>query len=182
MNDRIDPIRVETERLSNDHTALNRPATLSDRVRSLRLENPSVPRGSRFGWLPWVLCIVFLLAGAAGGFMGAGIAKFQPAKASTGATDGAKADSGDVVLEAKGYIIPSRTYQVSPKVSGMVQEHVIEKEGDFFEEGAVLAKLEDVDYKADRDHAQFTLANAQERLAQLQKELPEEIEKAKCEL
>src|SRR5260370_42679301 len=129
MNDRIDPIRVETERLSNDHTAINRPATLSDRVRSLRLENPSVPRGSRFGWLPWVLCPVFLLAGAAGGLLGAGVLKFQPTKSPTGPTDATKAGPGDVVLEAKGHIIPSRTYESFPKVRGMMRLQDIQQEG-----------------------------------------------------
>ncbi len=46
----------------------------------------------------------------------------------------------------------------------------------------MLAVLESVDYEADADHAREALKNAEERLAQLRKELPEEIEKAKCEL
>jgi Multidrug resistance efflux pump len=108
--------------------------------------------------------------------------RFRPTEKPAAVDDAGKAGSGDVVLEAKGYIIPSRTYQVSPKVAGMVEKLYIEKEGDRFKEGDKLAILEDVDYTADRDHSSATLKNAQERLAQLRKELPEEIEKAKAEL
>ena len=43
-----------------------------------------------------------------------------------------------------------------------------------------LAEIEDVDYRAEFDHARSTLNNAQERLAQLKKELPEEIKKAQA--
>src|SRR5207248_2631071 len=110
---------------------------------------------------------------------GGNLSKYMPApKATTAPTDIVKAGSGDVVLEAKGYIIPSRTYQVSPKVSGMVMKLNIKKEGDFFEKGKILAQLEDVDYEADAEHARQSLKTAQERLAQLRKELPEEIKKA----
>ena len=182
MSERIDPIGVQVGNPTNDHPAQSRPATLSDRIRSLRLENPATARGSRFGWLPWILCVVFLIAGSAGGFLAAGAVKLQPPKPPPGPSDATKADSGDVVLEAKGYIIPSRTYQVSPKISGMVQILKIEKEGDFFHEGDVLAELEDVDYKADYDHALHALKNARNRLSQLESELPEEIKKAACEL
>jgi HlyD family secretion protein len=183
MNDRIDPIRAETERLSNDHPGASRPATLSDRVRSLRLENPPATRGSRFGWLPWVLCAVFALLA-----IGFGVQAFTPAgafgppKKPAAPDDAAKAGSGDVVLEAKGYIIPSRTYQVSPKVSGMVKKLYIQKEGDFFHKGEPLAELETDDYGYDVDHAGETLKNAQARWEQLKKELPEEIKKAAAEL
>jgi HlyD family secretion protein len=182
MSDRIDPIGVQAGNPTNDHPAHSGPATLSDRIRSLRLENPAAARGSRFGWLPWILCIVFLIAGAGGGFLAAGVLKLQPPKPPPGPTDATRADSGDVVLEAKGYIIPSRTYQVSPKVSGMVEKLYIQKEGDFFKKGDILAKLEDVDYDCDAKHAAQTFKNAQERLAQLRKELPEEIQKAEFEL
>jgi HlyD family secretion protein len=183
MSDRIDPIGVQAGNPSNDHPAQSGAATLSDRVRSLRLANPATVRGSRFGWLPWVMCVFCLLVGAAVGLGGSGLMKFLPApKPPAGPTDAAKADSGDVVLEAKGYIIPSRTYQVSPKISGMVEQLFIDKEGDFVYKGEILAILEDVDYKADRDHAQQTLNNARERLSQLNKELPREIDKAEFEL
>jgi HlyD family secretion protein len=183
MSDHLDQNRVQTDNLAEGRNAVATPPTLSDRVKSLRLANPPASRGSRFGWLPWILCVVFLFIGAAVGIAGGNLLKFLPApKPPTTAPDAVKAGSGDVVLEAKGYIIPSRTYQVSPKVSGMVEKLYIQKEGDYFHKGDKLAILESVDYQADVDHAKCTLTNAQQRLAQLRKELPEEIKKAESEL
>jgi HlyD family secretion protein len=182
MSDHLDHNRL-TDNLAEGRNAVAAPPTLSDRVKSLRLANPQASRGSRFGWLPWILCVVFLIVGAAVGVASSNLMKLIPAqKPPTPPSDSAKADSGDVILEAKGYIIPSRTYQVSPKVSGMVEKLFIEHEGDFFKKDAPLAILESVDYQADLDHAKGTLANAVQRLAQLRKELPEEIKKAESEL
>jgi hypothetical protein len=148
MSEHLDHNRVQNETLPSEPSVNARPLNLSDRIRSLRLENPAATRGSRFGWLPWVLCGVFALLAIGFGFQAyvpAGV--FGPPKKPAAADDAGKAGSGDVVLEAKGYIIPSRTYQVSPKVSGMVEKLTIQKEGDFFKKGQVLAKLENVDYR-----------------------------------
>jgi multidrug resistance efflux pump len=182
MSEHLDHNRLQTDNLPDNRNATARPTALSDRVRSLRLENPPAVRGGRFGWLPWVLCGIFALLAA-----GFGVTAFVPldkfAAAKKPATDdAAKADSGDVVLEQKGYIIPSRTYQVSPKFAGMVEKLYIQKEGDFFKKGAVLAEIENVDYDCDAKHAKWALTNARERLGQLRKELPEEIKKAEYEL
>jgi HlyD family secretion protein len=183
MSDHLDHNRLQTDNLAEVRNAVATPPTLSDRVKSLRLANPQASRGSRFGWLPWVLCVVFLIVGAAAGLGSSSLLKFLPAqKAPAAPVESTKAESGDVVLENKGYIIPSRTYQVSPKVSGMVEKLYIQKEGDYFHKGDKLAILESVDYKADVDHTKSTLAIAEQRLAQLKKELPEEIKKAEYEL
>src|ERR1700730_15488010 len=113
MSEPVDNNSVQSETVSGERNATPRLSSLSDRVRSLRLQNPSTARGSRLRFLPWVLCGVFLFVGAAAGVMGAGLLQFLPsAKSPAGATETAKAGSGDVVLEQKGYIIPSRTYQV----------------------------------------------------------------------
>jgi HlyD family secretion protein len=183
MSDHLDHNRVQTDNLVEGRNAVATPPTLSDRVKSLRLANPPASRGSRFGVLTCVLCIVFLIVGAAVGLASANLMKFLPApKPPVVPTDTTKADSGDVVLEAKGYIIPSRTFQVSPKVGGMVEKLYIEKEGDKFEKDAPLAELETFDYERDRRHAEYAYNGACERLAQLKKELPEEIKKAESEL
>src|SRR5438445_6258778 len=121
MSETVDNNSVQSETVTGDRNATPRLSSLSDRVRSLRLQNPSTGRGSRLRFLPWVLCVVFLFVGAAVGVLGAGALQFLPnAKPATGPVETAKAGSGDVVLEQKGYIIPSRTYQISPKVGGMV--------------------------------------------------------------
>jgi multidrug resistance efflux pump len=183
MSEHQEHNRLQTDTVSDNLSTNTRPIALSDRVRSLRLENPPNARRSRFfGWLPWVLCGLFALLTASFGVKAfVPLDKLAPPK-KPAADDAPVAGSGDVVLEQKGYIIPSRTYQVSPKVAGMVQVLKIKKEGDNFKAGDTLAILETVDYQADVDHWEWTLQNAKDRLAQLRIELPQEIHKADYEL
>jgi HlyD family secretion protein len=179
--------------VDNNHTApaptSDRPASLSERVRSLRLpEHVSKPRPKTSSTLPWVLCALFALSTA-----GLGVYAFTPrtADAPSDSTEGSatklstgsasQASSGDVALESKGYIIPAHQIQVSPKVSGMVTELYIE-EGKWFEKGQVLAELEDIDYKADADRAQATLEMAKNRLMELQRNQPDEIRQAEADM
>src|SRR5437763_14188445 len=95
------------------------PGTLSERVRSLRLgARPPEGRSPR---LPWVVCLLLLGSTVAFGYQafrkprtddGAGKGQAEPA--------GKTADSADVVLQAKGYIIPAHQIQVSPLVGGRI--------------------------------------------------------------
>jgi multidrug resistance efflux pump len=111
--------------------------------------------------------------------------------------DAAIASSGDVGLESKGYIIPLHQIQVSPKVSGLIvnlrirdaQGKPIKDENGnelFLEEGSrvkkdwILAELEDIDYKADRDHAQAALEEARQNLLELTEFREKEIEQMKA--
>jgi multidrug resistance efflux pump len=153
---------------SDGRLSAGAPPTLTDRVRALRL-GPQVsaarPRGNR---LPWILCVVLLLLSLAFGYRAftAGSPGSKPDSAAAGPTGSeAVADSGDVVLESKGYIIPVHQIQVSPKVGGMVEELLFE-EGDRVKEGQVLARLETTDYKADYDHAAEQVRVAQAALEQ----------------
>ena len=168
--------------------------TLSDRVRGLRLPTAS-EGGNRTTWLPWTLC---LLLGVSTGVLawkafapGQGAAASgKPADAAaSGTKTGEVAASGDVALEAKGNIIPAHQIQVSPKVSGMVEELYIE-EGRQFKQGETLAVLEKQNYQyaVDRARANLERARAQmEAARQRRDELqagnrPEEIAAAKASL
>jgi multidrug resistance efflux pump len=93
------------------------------------------------------------------------------------------ADSGEVILESKVYVIAAHQVQVSPKVAGMIVwlDPKFE-EGQRFEKNAVLAMLETDDYEADRNHAQSALAMARERLAELERSWPLEIQQALARL
>jgi multidrug resistance efflux pump len=159
-SDNHDPVRA------SGRTAADAPATLTDRVRALRLPaqvNASRPRGGR---LPWILCGVLLLVALAFGykaFMVGGSAAGAAAQPVTPTGSLAVADSGDVVLESKGYIIPAHQIQVSPKVGGMVFD-LFFKEGDKVAKDFVLAELEKDDYEADRDHAQKQVEVAQAQI------------------
>lgn len=89
---------------------------------------------------------------------------------------------GDVVLEAKGYIVPAHQILVSPKVSGMVIELRIE-EGRRVKKGDVLAVLENTEYAADYERAKATARLMREKLRELENgNRPEEILQAEAEL
>ena len=115
----------------------NGSATLRDRVRSLQLsERGAAGKGASFAAvaLPWGLC--FILAGVAAAFgyyayvvapthaadakASDDAAQKTPKDGSPAALTSDVASSGDVALEAKGYIIPVHQIQVSPKVAGML--------------------------------------------------------------
>jgi multidrug resistance efflux pump len=105
-----------------------------------------------------------------------------PAAGLPSARTAAVASSGDVVLEAKGYIIPSQQILVSPLVNGRILNLSIE-EGRRVEKGEVLAEIETTEYAADLARAQALLAVAKARLDELQAgNRPEEIAAAKAEL
>jgi multidrug resistance efflux pump len=139
-------------------------ATLRDRVRSLRLDNRPAPAPAARGKaLPWALCVILLvmtLAFAYRAYRGgaSGGEADEKGAGGKGAQAGEVARTGEVVLQAKGYVVAVHPVQVSPKVGGMlVWVHPNLEEGRIFKEGQQLARIEDVDYKAERDQAKYTL-------------------------
>lgn len=90
--------------------------------------------------------------------------------------------AGSIVLESKGYLIPTRQILVSPKVTGMVESLDIE-EGRRVAKGDVLAQLENVEYLRDVERATALLELAQAQLLELETgSRPEEIGQAEAEL
>lgn len=176
-----------------------RPVSLSERVRSLRLPDRTAGPSRRTRWLPWLLCALLgastawlayrtvtpapdAAAPAAPAAASKPAAGDAPAVPTPAGAEPAVASSGEVVLESKGYLVPVHQIQVSPKVSGMVMRLNFE-EGQRVKKGDVLAELEDVDYRSDRDRAKATLAASRQRLLELERgNRPEEIESTRAEL
>ena len=148
----------------------NGSATLRDRVRSLRLaERGGGGGGASFPArvLPWGLCLILAGVAAAFGYYAYAVAPNRAASAaqvddqakaakdeSPSAASAALASSGEVALEAKGYIIPVHQIQVSPKVSGMlidVNKDLIE--GALFHKDDELATIETKNYDLQLAHA-----------------------------
>jgi multidrug resistance efflux pump len=167
MSDHRDK-RVNADGVAGGPAPAAPPATLADRVRSLRLPSQTVAAPARASRLPWVLVAVLLLTSLLLGYKaftaGGGAARSAEPVKPTGDTD-AVAGSGDVVLESKGYIIPAHQIQVSPKVGGMVTELNIE-EGKRVKAGDILAKIETDNYLADRDHAEAAVKVAEAQIEQ----------------
>src|SRR5262245_45289023 len=150
-----------------------RPGTLSDRVRSLRLGDRSGGGGSR---MPWVLCLLLLGSTVAFGYQAFRRSQGDETAEKLGTPDpsaGKQADSKDVALQAKGYIIPAHQIQVTPEVAGKIEWlHPDFEEGRRFETWMVLARLKTIDYRADLARAKASLAMAEKNLAQLEFQTP----------
>ncbi|MGA3024308.1 MAG: efflux RND transporter periplasmic adaptor subunit [Bryobacteraceae bacterium] len=97
------------------------------------------------------------------------------------ATSGA-GSSDPVILNATGYIIAAHTIDVAAKVVGKVAWIGVDK-GDRVQQGQVLVRLEDEEYRAHLLEAQGQLDNLKARLVELENgSRPEEIAKAKADV
>jgi multidrug resistance efflux pump len=172
-----------------------RNGELVNRVQQLRLNNQLGAdrggRGSRAGWLPWILCLVMAAAWAGVGIRSyrapqpeAGPVAAGPQQASSAATAGTTtptAAAGTIQLEVKGYLVPAQQIAVSPiEVAGRIIElNVVE--GKLFNKGDVLARIEDVSYQGQFAETKASLAAAQQRLAAAEQRLagllPESVRK-----
>jgi HlyD family secretion protein len=147
---------------------------LTQRVRSLRLPQQSAA-GSGGHRLLWALCLLLAGSTAVLGYLLYVRPKMPEAAKETAsqgiaptgslpASSAAMASSGEFALESKGYIIPAHQILVSPKVNGMVVElRIIESQR--VRKGETLAKLEDTEFRTDRDRSKANLGQAKVRLA-----------------
>jgi RND family efflux transporter MFP subunit len=124
----------------------------SELLKELRIDRDPRPRRVRGRWL--VGAVVALLAVAAGTWLV--WARVTPPTVRTVAARAATTAGGaGSVLDASGYVTARRQATVSAKITGKVTEVLIE-EGQRVAEGAVLARLDDTEARA-----QLTLARAQ---------------------
>jgi multidrug efflux pump subunit AcrA (membrane-fusion protein) len=170
--------------LNSSQPVSKNQASLEERVKSLKIssspETESMPKSTIFAW---GLCLIMMIVA---GLMAWRSYKMTPTGTDSvqqklpsqinklSGTDTVKAGSEksspapsipgkeNIVLEAKGYIIPMHQIQVSPKVPGMIEKLYVE-EGKRVKKGDVLAILESVDYKADFDKAKAVLQAANQR-------------------
>jgi len=98
------------------------------------------------------------------------------------ASAGDAARSGDVILNATGYIVAAHKIELAAKVVGKVAWIGVEK-ADLVKKDQELVRLEDDEYRAQLQQAKGTLANLQANLARaINGSRPEEIAKAKADL
>ena len=164
----------------------NGQPSLGDRVRSLRLKPPGPKYKPPSTWLPWGLtAIALVLAGA----FGWRAYRLAPADAGTGTEDRGSlvesrdaktvdprssiadpqpASPGEVVLDAKGYIIAAHQIQLSPQGVGgeIIWLDPEFKEGAVYKKGDSLAELDPVIYAAQVKSAQAMLRVAEVNLQQ----------------
>ncbi|MBI3410311.1 MAG: efflux RND transporter periplasmic adaptor subunit [Planctomycetes bacterium] len=193
MNDIDTNHRVDSS--AGGAPAADRTASLTDRVRSLRL--PDRPPRS-FNGLVLALATLCLALACSTGYFGWQVLNSAPGAAdalsdaklaSQGNGAGepqsvpnrAAANTGNVALTSKGYIIPYQQVQVSPKVGGTVMKLYI-MEGKRVKKGEVLAEIEAVEYQADFDKARATVESVKRKWQELWKYREDEIRQARADL
>jgi len=90
--------------------------------------------------------------------------------------------AGDIALTASGYIVPRRRVEVSSKISGRVEELLVDR-GDVVQAGQILARLDDREIRAQLEQASAARRAAVARLEEaLAGSRPQEIERAQAAL
>ena len=154
---------------------------LLDRVQQLRLDGQlhaaKEARPRNAPWLPWILAAALALAWAGMGLRtyrnpGDGTGNFAAAPATPAAGTAASQSpgspapvaSGAVLMAVTGYVVPAVSVAVSPiDAAGQVIELNF-KEGQFYEAGTPLARIDPTNYQYAANEAGEGVASAGERL------------------
>src|SRR5687767_694935 len=140
---------------------------LNERLRSLKIDRaPTLSQGNK-NRSPKLLLLGIAALVALAAF--AYLFLFSGTKTISAATvrvESAGGSQGASVLSATGYVVAHHKIAVGAKVMGRVAWIGVEK-GDLVQEGQVLVKLEDIEFRAQVNQARANIASAQARLDQL---------------
>src|SRR4051794_40164604 len=139
---------------------------LNDRLKSLRINRQPLPATSSPVGSPKKLLLVIsvLVALVAVAYAYFSAAPKTVAVAEVKTENGAA--SGATALTVSGYVVAHHKIAVGAKVMGRVAWIGVEK-GDRVEQGQVLVRLEDAEFRAQTNQAQANIAAAQAKLDQL---------------
>jgi HlyD family secretion protein len=160
---------------------------MESELKSLRIDRGDKrPVGEPSKWgTRWIITGIAILL-----LLGAGRVIYGKLNAATdvevmrvrAASSSSMAPGDTVILNATGYIIAAHKIQVASKVVGRVAWIGVEK-GDRVQQGQVIVRLEDDEYRAQVQQAKGNLVALQARLKELENgSRPEEISKAKADL
>ena len=140
---------------------------LNKRLRSLKIDRGKAPapvsgnRTPKFLFLGIAVVLALVALGYVFLFSSAITISVAPVRVESGG-----ASSGESVLSASGYVVAHHKIAVGAKVMGRVAWIGVEK-GDRVQEGQVLVRLEDTEFRAQVNQAQANLAASQARLDRL---------------
>src|ERR1044072_4469955 len=140
---------------------------LNKRLRSLKIDRGKAPapvsgnRTPKFLFLGIAVVLALVALGYIFLFSSATTISVAPVRVESGG-----ASLGESVLSASGYVVAHHKIAVGAKVMGRVAWIGVEK-GDRVEQGQVLVRLEDNEFRAQVNQARANLAAAQARLDQL---------------
>ena len=140
---------------------------LNERLRSLKIDRAPAPSPANKNRSPKLLLLaiagVLALAAFAYAFLFSGAKTISAALVRV---ETAGASQGASVLTATGYVVAHHKISVGAKVMGRVAWIGVEK-GDNVQQGQVLVRLEDSEFRAQVNQARANLASSQARLDQL---------------
>ncbi|HVQ78284.1 MAG TPA: efflux RND transporter periplasmic adaptor subunit [Candidatus Binatia bacterium] len=155
----------QTEKMDSSET--RNAQQRSDLLRELRIDRSQ--GGGRGAWLRWFLVAAALVAAAAVVWLA--LFRPQPLLVRTAmARAVSQPPEARTVLDASGYVTARRQATVSAKITGKIAEVMIE-EGMRVEEGAVLARLDDTEARAQLALTRAQLVAARSQLAEIQAQL-----------
>src|SRR5688572_28930675 len=141
---------------------------LNERLRSLKIDRAPTPSTANKNRSPKLLllgiAVLLALAAFAYLFLFSGTKTISAATVRVERAGGAAA--GTSILSATGYVVAHHKIAVGAKVMGRVAWIGVEK-GDLVQEGQILVRLEDTEFRAEVNQARANLAAAQARLDQL---------------
>lgn len=154
-------------------------------LKSLRIDRNRKRASESSGVVKWIAIALLFVALTAGAIYAYG-AFTKPTEVDVlrvrAAAAGDAARTGDVILNATGYIVAAHKIQLAAKVVGKVAWIGVEK-GDLVKKDQPLVRLEDDEYRAQVQQARGGLANLEAALARaLNGSRPEEVAKAKADL
>jgi len=193
---------------TGDHSSIQQPdigarsLALSEKVRSLRLSDKiakSSGGGASSGMMWFLFLLVVVLAGVVGynAYSTQSTLKRLDELDKKAATAAKKAEDDkiegndtitdpgerkeDIALQYKGFVVPISQILVSPEVGGKVVWLKF-KEGQNVKKGDILAKIEEIKYKAEFDKAEAVVDGAVARWNVLWKYREDEVKQLKTEL
>ena len=193
-------VQVASVSVRSEAVSTNRPSgkvpsdptlgALSERVRTLRLPVPEETSSGLGRPLRWVFALLVIGATVGLGYL-AWRARQQPQETAP-PTDSENPPvvspgglpvlkEGEIVLQAKGYIVPKHQILISPLVSGRIVRLNCD-EGRRVEQGELLVEIESTEYEAEYRRALANVEAAKQRYQELQKYREEEIRQARAEL
>src|SRR4030095_4756433 len=141
--------------------------SLNERLRSVKIDRTPAPSPAPQNRTPKILLLVAAAAVAVVAMVFYYL--FSTPKTISAAevkVESGGGSQGDTVLAASGYVVAHDKIAVGAKVMGRVKWIGVEK-GDRVQQGQVLVRLEDDDFRAQSNQARANLAAAQARLDQL---------------
>ncbi len=153
-------------------------------LQGLRIDRSAPAAGEPAGWARrYIIIGIGVVAGLSLGTLAYRLLASDPPEVEVvRATAENSGDAGGSVLTASGYIVAHHKINVNSKVTGRVAWIGVEK-GDHVQEGQVLVRLEDDEFRAQYEQARGAADNARAYLEELQNgSRPEEISQAQHNL